>query len=591
MFTLDFHTIFLIYVFTEIVGTIIILMLYFQNRKRFDGVKFLLWSFILHTSGTILILFREFIPDWLSIVCSNTLSVSSTLLLLIGLERFAGKRGPQAQNYLLIAVFFLIQSYFTFIKPDLQIRNLNVTLAFLILTVQIIWLCLKRVSDYIRKFTWFVGLVFCAFGLTLIYRLILFVLSPQHEVHYFNSHLHEKLFILITELIFLFYIFSLILMFNKRLRLEIEFQEEKFSKAFHASPNAYILSRLDDGIIFEANDGFYKLFGYQISEVCGKSTFELRLWKNPEERPVFINQLLANEKVSGREVVFQTKNGNFINCLLSAEIILIHNEKCIISAISDVTNLKNTEQILQSQKEELKELVATKDKFFSIIAHDLKSPFNSILGFSNELRENAGNLTTETIGQYAQTIYNSAEQSYYLLENLLEWARMQQGKIQFHPEPLDLKKIVEKIIELFQENANTKKLTLENRLTSSVFVTADENMLKTILRNLVQNAIKFTEESGKVEIGTIGLEQGIEVYVKDTGRGIPPEHISKLFQLNSDFSTPGTNNEKGTGLGLLLCHEFAAVHGSSLTVSSEVGKGSRFGIVLQQAEKNTEYKQ
>lgn len=230
----------------------------------------------------------------------------------------------------------------------------------------------------------------------------------------------------------------------------------------------------------------------------------------------------------------------------------------------------------------LKDLIATKDKFFSIIAHDLKSPFNGIIGFSSILKEEARNLDTSTIIDYAEMINYSALQTHRLLENLLDWARMQQGKITFNVVPNLLYKIVDEVIRLFREMADRKKIVLINQVSDQLIVKADAEMLKAVLRNLISNAIKFTNAQGKVTVEALNEHLSVHVVVTDNGSGIRPEDIDKLFNVGVAFSTRGTENEKGTGLGLILCKEFVEKHGGKITVESEPGIGSKFSFTLPQ---------
>jgi signal transduction histidine kinase len=235
---------------------------------------------------------------------------------------------------------------------------------------------------------------------------------------------------------------------------------------------------------------------------------------------------------------------------------------------------------LQKYSDELQELNATKDKLFSIIAHDLKSPFNSIIGLSEIIKNEARHLDIATIGQYAGAIYSTSQQTFRLLENLLDWARIQQSQMVFRPVPIVLKEVVKEVIELLFENANSKKIELKNLVPDQIIVSADQDMLKTIFRNLISNALKFTFAKGIVEIQAISQPGTIEIAVKDSGIGINEAEIDKLFKVGTNYSRRGTENENGTGLGLMLCKEFIEEHNGRIWVESEEGKGSTFKFTL-----------
>lgn len=237
---------------------------------------------------------------------------------------------------------------------------------------------------------------------------------------------------------------------------------------------------------------------------------------------------------------------------------------------------------MQKYATELQELNATKDKFFSIIAHDLKTPFNSILGLSEILKEEAKHLDIATIEQYSGIIHSTSKNTFRLLENLLEWARIQQSQILFHPVSVQLKNLVNEVVEFMVEKANSKMIAVINYIPDGMVVYADKDMLKTILRNLISNALKFTSTRGKVEIKAISKGSTIEILVFDTGTGISKDDMAKIFRIDSNFTKDGTENEKGTGLGLLLCKEFVEKHGGKIWVESEIGKGSTFTFTLSQ---------
>ena len=243
---------------------------------------------------------------------------------------------------------------------------------------------------------------------------------------------------------------------------------------------------------------------------------------------------------------------------------------------TDITGDKKAEQALKKSEAELRELNATKDKFFSIIAHDLKSPFNGILGFSDMLKREARELDIDSIVQSAGIINSSAKHAFNLLENLLEWARMQQGKILFEPKTFLLNGLVNAEIDLQKNIADQKAIALINDIHKHIILSADENMIRTIIRNLISNAIKFTPKNGKVTVEAKSDNGQLLISVSDTGIGMKKEIIEKLFKIETSFTSRGTENEKGSGLGLLLCKEFVEKHEGTILVESEPGKGSMF---------------
>jgi len=251
---------------------------------------------------------------------------------------------------------------------------------------------------------------------------------------------------------------------------------------------------------------------------------------------------------------------------------------------------ERTAEILQqkeeisTQNEQLQVLNATKDKFFSIIAHDLRNPFNSIIGLSGLLRENISSYDTNRILQFVEAIHSGSQNAFKLLENLLDWSRTQTGRIEFCPESISIESLFTETIETANSLAENKSIILSFKLNQKIIVYADRNMINTVLRNLISNAIKFTHKYGRVTLSCYLKESMVVISVTDTGVGIESENIAKIFDIGEKNTNVGTDNEHGTGLGLLLCKEFVEKHNGDIWVESEVGKGSTFKFTLPIAE-------
>jgi signal transduction histidine kinase len=239
-------------------------------------------------------------------------------------------------------------------------------------------------------------------------------------------------------------------------------------------------------------------------------------------------------------------------------------------------HLTNQKLKIEEQAKNLSLLNATKDKFFSIIAHDLRNPFNTVIGFSDILLQNFRKYPEDKIEKFLGYIHSSSIIGNDLLSNLLTWSRSQSGSITFKPEKLELTTIVQESLNLLEANAHQKGITILKSFPNEIFCSFDENMIKTVIRNLVSNAIKFTSHKGEINITIEKKGDVITISVRDNGVGIAKEHQERLFQADSNVSTKGTSNESGTGLGLILCKEFVEKHGGRIWVESEEGKGSAF---------------
>ena len=228
----------------------------------------------------------------------------------------------------------------------------------------------------------------------------------------------------------------------------------------------------------------------------------------------------------------------------------------------------------------LKKSNAAKDKFFSIIAHDLKSPFSSIISFVKIIKNSINKLDKEQILKFVEELEQSTNNTFHLLKNLLDWSRMQSGGIEFQPQNINVTKVIRGILQVKQPKARVKNIELRTELKENVIAYGDYNMITTIIRNLLNNAIKFTYPGGWVKISTGSQKKKIFVSIEDNGMGIKKEDIPKLFKIESNFSHYGTANEKGTGLGLILVNEFIKKNKGSIEVSSKPDEGSNFTFYL-----------
>jgi PAS domain S-box-containing protein len=229
---------------------------------------------------------------------------------------------------------------------------------------------------------------------------------------------------------------------------------------------------------------------------------------------------------------------------------------------------------------QLKEANLAKMKFFSIIAHDLRNPFNSLLGFSTLLLANYDKYSDDKIREYLQYMSKAANHGHQLLENLLNWARANSRKIEFNPETFNLYEVVNETAGLMAGAASKKEINISVEVPESIHVYADQNMIQTVVRNILSNSIKFTPRKGLVKITASEKSGNAVVEIIDNGIGISQDKIPGLFSLSSDYSTLGTEKETGTGLGLILCYEFMQVNHGKIEAESSVGNGSIFRITI-----------
>lgn len=347
------------------------------------------------------------------------------------------------------------------------------------------------------------------------------------------------------------------------------------SHAFEHSPVTVVITDTDGKILY-ANSKFSTLTGFSIEETLGKTPEVVKSGHHSKE----FYQELWNTISSG-----ETWKGEFLNKKKDgtlywekASIAPIFDEKGIIKnyvAIKeDITEQKEAQETLKHSEEELKKLNATKDRFFSIIAHDIRNPLSALLGFTTLLKKKYNTLDELRKEVFINNIVEATKALHLLIEDLLQWAHAHSNKIKWEKEYISIDKITQENILLLERHASNKKITLSSSIPKDTKVFSNKNMVSTIIRNILSNAIKFTPEQGTVTVSSKELEDFIEIKINDTGVGIDEENLSKLFKIEERYKTPGTNNEKGTGLGLLVCKEFVEKNGGEIKVESELGKGT-----------------
>lgn len=360
----------------------------------------------------------------------------------------------------------------------------------------------------------------------------------------------------------------------------LQSSEARYRRLFESAKDGILILDAESGKIIDANPYLINKIGYSYEELLGKELWEVGTLSNIAASKEAFIELQNNEYIRFEDMPLKTKNGNQINVEFVSNVYLVDHKKVIQCNIRDITDRKLVERNLIKSETALRELNANKDKFFSIISHDLRSPFNSIIGYSNILLEQVRAKDYEAIEEYAETIQKSSLLILDLLVNLLEWSRSQSGKMNFNPEYLEFFALINNALELSKHPAQQKSITIINELPHNITVYADKAMVNAIVRNLISNAIKYTNTGGKIVVSAIKNKDELEVAINDNGIGMQKETIDKLFHIEEVNSTMGTQNEEGSGLGLVLCKEFVLKHGGKIWVKSEPGKGSTFYFTL-----------
>jgi signal transduction histidine kinase len=301
-----------------------------------------------------------------------------------------------------------------------------------------------------------------------------------------------------------------------------------------------------------------------------------------------VSQLTAENKIRELELKKQKNVRNLLVLIVLITLVsgglflsqYLSKRKTNILLQEKIEEVDKSNKLLKESEDNLKILNATKDKFFSIIAHDLRNPFNALHGLTQHLLNNYNNFDSEEIKESIEIIYNSADDLLELLENLLHWSRTQRGKMKFTPAEINISEIINKIFNLLKMNAEKKDINLINEIDPDKTIMGDKDMLTAILRNLISNAIKFSYSNSFIRVSSKDYEEYTEFSVMDNGVGISPENINKLFRIDVHHSTSGTSDEQGSGLGLILCREFVEKHNGKIWVESEINTGSTFKFTV-----------
>jgi PAS domain S-box-containing protein len=365
----------------------------------------------------------------------------------------------------------------------------------------------------------------------------------------------------------------------------LRISEEKYRLLVQYSSDPIFSYNNDETYRF-VNEAFANQFGKNPDEIIGKTPFDLFPADEAENRLRLVRQVLRTGEKGEIEVKVDNSFGEEKYFLTLIDPIKDTQGKTLwVTCISkDVTQRRKAEQELRLKNEQLEASNAEKDKFFSIVAHDLRGPMSGFLGLTGIMAEDIESLSSVELKEIATTMRSSAVNIYRLIENLLEWSKMQGGAITFEPQPLFLKSALNKSIELMKDAGNKKQIKLLINIPEHAVVFADVHMLETIVRNLLSNGIKFSKKGGVIEISTSKTENKmIRVVVKDNGIGMSQDMLGKLFLLNENTKRKGTDGEPSTGLGLILCKEFVEKQGGQIWVESSEGKGSSFNFTLPQS--------
>lgn len=508
-----------------------------------------------------------------NIILGMSFWATATTVIALFVAIFLFIKGRTTDNLEFYIKIFLVLALILIAASWFANAGYDSNLIILICTYFVVFLSLFEKKDRVKLL-----IVFILFSITLA---TIQVLDENNQWVIGYSDKYRRYFDWISGgsmyFVALFFIHRLIYNAFESEKQQLEESKIKYQDLYDTMPIGYYKTT-NAGRFIEANPMMVKMLGYgSFDEIKDLDIITTFYFDADERESVLLNNLEFSDEVEVYKLKKKDGSGIWLEdhpryIRDEQGNVIIHEGLC-----KDITMRMEHEQKLIQNEVKLEELNAAKDKFFSIIAHDLKNPIGSIKDISNILYIEYDELPEEDKKEFLEVVASSTQNVYSLLENLLEWSRTQRELIRYEPNYESLDLIVNKIHEIYNGNLLNKHLTFISNYKSGIQIYTDLNLVYTILRNLVSNAIKFTPEHGSIEVGAIledDTNKQLTMYVKDSGVGMPKEKVEKVFNLNNNTSTDGTSGEKGTGLGLILVKEFVNINKGRIWIESEVGKGT-----------------
>lgn len=518
--------------------------------------------------------------DGLLIIASNFFQIGGVLLFYIGSKLFFNF---QKKNSLLIsafALFLLVIGYYTFIDDQLRFRIIAFSAFMAALSFPIAWIFVNHNKSSYKKSSIFVAFIFIINGIFFTYR-IFYYLYNDKPIDFFSMDIMQSMTLLLCISLGLLWTFGIIIVVNHRLNGELTETKNIFELIFNTIPDAITIIDKQTFQYINTNPSFTRLTGYTKEEALVNGNISSQICKDPKVHLRLKEELKEKGFCNNQEVTVQQKNGMEIVGLLSTTQIKLKEKDCILTIGRDVTELKQKNQEIDRKTQQLEKLVAEKDKFFSILAHDLRGPIAAAISLTELMTDKSYDFSKNELLKLAHSLNKSACSTNELLENLLEWTGLHRGINAFKPNQIRFSDLMAPFFSYLMDTARNKQIVLKNEIPGDTLLFADSHMIQTVFRNLIINAIKFTHTGGNIRLSVQDHGNGQTTFsVADSGIGMSEETLDTLFHIDFSNNRSGTNGEPSSGLGLLLCKEFVERHGGNIWAESEPGKGSIFSFRL-----------
>ncbi|MDD5190029.1 MAG: ATP-binding protein [Dehalococcoidales bacterium] len=591
MFSVDMRTVILFITLFDGISLFFITFLWLNNRQRFSGMAYWVADYVFLTVGMALSVLRGSVPDFLSLILSNFLLLSGTVLLLTGLQLFFKKPVTQITNYILLVVFIFLQVFYVYVRPDLFARTITINSLLVIFSAQFMYLLFHSLDKETRQLARGIGWSFTALLLVSAIRIVTSIIEPHTNNDFFTSDALDTVIVIGQQLTFLAITYSLIMLVNSLLLKEshqtakmLSESEGKFSAAFRSSPYAITITQPQNGLIIDVNNAFENITGFRKPDIIGHSIYDIHLWINENQREEIVKQLEGGTQITHREFQFRKKTGEICYGLFFADVIQVNENQYVLSSFTDITNLKKAEA--DRDRTSRLETIST---LAGGIAHD----------FNNLLTGIMGNISISKV------LVDPDSEPYQRLEEAekasLKARDLTRQLLTFARGGAPVKKLID-ISDVLHEMV---PFTLRGSNARGVFhisddlwqIEADEGQINQVVNNLVLNAVQSMPQGGEIIISaenkTIGkdihspLSEGkyILLTIQDSGTGIPQEHFSKVF--DPYFTT----KPKGSGLGLTTAYSIVKRHEGHIYFDSAPGKGATFYVYLPASDHIRPFKQ
>lgn len=354
-------------------------------------------------------------------------------------------------------------------------------------------------------------------------------------------------------------------------------EAEKYKSIFSGSLDVIMITDGKNGKIIDISDAARTVLGYIPSDLIGCHYSTILPHFNDNENPKLLEEIDMFGPVLSSRLV-KMSDGSLSPMDLTINVINLNGIKAVQTSFRDAAERNKAEEGIKTYLSQLHDLNKSKDKFFSVLAHDLRSPFTGLLGLSQMLVEDIDEMPKDEMVHYISEINITIKSVYQLLNNLLEWSWVNSGDMQFNPEVIDPDEKIQDVIQLLSMNASYKKIEISFCSDGIKSVAVDVNMFKSIIQNLISNSIKFTKESGRILVETSKSNDNVIIKISDTGIGISEENIKKIFSPDETFSTRGTQDERGSGLGIALCRELVKKNNGAISLESQLNIGTTFTL-------------